>query len=50
MAERIQEVNDVKAALAETQASLQKKEVDIARIHKMVPKCAKSCLFRRYYQ
>lgn len=37
MAERLQEVNDVKAALAEAQASLQRKEADIARIHKMVP-------------
>jgi hypothetical protein len=36
VSERLQEVNDVKAALAEAQSSLQKKEADIARIHKMV--------------
>jgi hypothetical protein len=36
VSERLQEVNDVKAALAEAQNSLQKKEADIARIHKMV--------------
>lgn len=32
----MQEVNEVKAALADAQASLQKKEADIARLHKMV--------------
>jgi hypothetical protein len=36
VSERLQEVNDVKAALAEAQASIQKKEAEIIKIHKMV--------------
>ena len=36
VAERLQEINDVKAALADAQASIQRKEQEIIRIHKMV--------------
>jgi septal ring factor EnvC (AmiA/AmiB activator) len=43
VSERLQEVNDVKAALAEAQNSLQKKEADIARIHKMVSSFVFGC-------
>lgn len=35
MAERLQEINDVKAALADAQASIQRKEQEILKIHKM---------------
>lgn len=35
MAERLQEINDVKAALADAQASIQRKEQEIIKIHKM---------------
>jgi hypothetical protein len=46
VSERLQEVNDVKAALVEAQSSLQKKEADIARIHKMVSGHMFGVLFR----
>lgn len=36
VAERLQEINDVKAALADAQASIQRKEQEIIKIHKMV--------------
>lgn len=36
VAERLQEINDVKAALADAQTSIQKKEQEIIKIHKMV--------------
>lgn len=35
VAERLQEINDVKAALADAQASIQRKEQEILKIHKM---------------
>ena len=36
VAERLQEINDVKAALADAQVSIQRKEQEIIKIHKMV--------------
>jgi hypothetical protein len=46
VSERLQEVNDVKAALAEAQASILKKEAEIIKIHKMVSGCCRGqCLY-----
>ena len=36
VAERLQEINDLKALLAESQTSIQRKEQEIIKIHKMV--------------
>ena len=36
VSERLQEINDVKAALADAQTSIQRKEQEILKIHKMV--------------